>query len=511
MAISDQLISISNSKAAIKSAIEAKGQTVGTAPLADYAGKISAIVSGGAAPVEWVRPADWLTMPTVSATENKIVMLVAVFDTTTNWVSFTCGISGSGNYTVDWGDGTSNTYINIALASHTYTYSNISASTASSRGYRQAIITVTPVTGAFITFYSSGTAKHPSNISTTGNVNPYLDIIVSAPSVGLVVQGSTSTIYGSATICERVQILSAASLAAFCFQNMKSLQKVTYPSTITATGSNLFAGCTMLQTVPSFTAAGSGSVVAASMFNGCSNLIAIPPITLAPTSNYSLSSMFAGCSKLTSIDNLTITGSYKINDASSLFNGCYALTSVPAWDYSSSTTMLATFQNCYSLQSIPDLNIPLATTTSGLFSGCISLRTAPAITTTTALINVSSMFSGCTTLLKIPNFITSAAQGWSTFASNCQSLVDGGGLNIGASISATSMWSSCINLSKNPGYNYNITFSVANCKLDAATLDALYTSLSATGTGKTITVTGNPGTGTDSPSIATGKGWTVTG
>jgi hypothetical protein len=157
------------------------------------------------------------------------------------------------------------------------------------------------------------------------------------------------------------------------------------------------------------------------------------------------------------------------------------------------------------------LNIPLATTTSNLFGTCLSLRTAPAITTTTALINVSSMFTTCISLLKIPNFITSAATSWSSFANNCQSLVDGGGLNNGANASAVSMWASCANLSKNPGYNYNITFSVANCKLDAATLDALYLSLSATGTGKTITVTGNPGTGTDSPSIATGKGWTVTG
>ena len=45
----------------------------------------------------------------------------------------------------------------------------------------------------------------------------------------------------------------------------------------------------------------------------------------------------------------------------------------------------------------------------------------------------------------------------------------------------------------------------------AAALNEIYANLSANGAGKTITVTGNYGTASDDPSIATAKGWTVTG
>ena len=55
-----------------------------------------------------------------------------------------------------------------------------------------------------------------------------------------------------------------------------------------------------------------------------------------------------------------------------------------------------------------------------------------------------------------------------------------------------------------------VSFSIADCQLDSSALNALYTSL-PTVTGQTITVTNNPGVSGDDPSIATAKGWSVTG
>lgn len=51
--------------------------------------------------------------------------------------------------------------------------------------------------------------------------------------------------------------------------------------------------------------------------------------------------------------------------------------------------------------------------------------------------------------------------------------------------------------------------SVANCSLSGPALDAIYANLATAS--KTITVTGNYGTASDTPSIATAKGWTVVG
>jgi hypothetical protein len=47
--------------------------------------------------------------------------------------------------------------------------------------------------------------------------------------------------------------------------------------------------------------------------------------------------------------------------------------------------------------------------------------------------------------------------------------------------------------------------------LSATQLNAIYTNLASGVVSQTITVTGNWGAATDTPSIATAKGWTVTG
>jgi hypothetical protein len=72
------------------------------------------------------------------------------------------------------------------------------------------------------------------------------------------------------------------------------------------------------------------------------------------------------------------------------------------------------------------------------------------------------------------------------------------------------MFSNCNSIASNGFTGHKFTFSVANNKMSAAALDTLYTNL-ATVVGQTITVTGNYGTAGDDPTIATAKGWTVTG
>jgi len=58
--------------------------------------------------------------------------------------------------------------------------------------------------------------------------------------------------------------------------------------------------------------------------------------------------------------------------------------------------------------------------------------------------------------------------------------------------------------------NLKVSFSIANAKFSGTQLDQVYTDL-PTVSAQTITVTNNWGTATDTPTIATGKGWTVTG
>jgi hypothetical protein len=58
--------------------------------------------------------------------------------------------------------------------------------------------------------------------------------------------------------------------------------------------------------------------------------------------------------------------------------------------------------------------------------------------------------------------------------------------------------------------NAKVSIDYNNCNLSATALDAIYTAL-PTVSAKTIKITSNWGAATDTPSIATAKGWTVTG
>jgi len=99
------------------------------------------------------------------------------------------------------------------------------------------------------------------------------------------------------------------------------------------------------------------------------------------------------------------------------------------------------------------------------------------------------MFSGCYNLTSVPELITTSVTSLSNFSG---------------------MFGSCANLTSIKAKNFNFTFSVASCKLSATALNEIYTNL-PTATGQTITVTGNYGVATDDTTIATAKGWTVTG
>lgn len=128
------------------------------------------------------------------------------------------------------------------------------------------------------------------------------------------------------------------------------------------------------------------------------------------------------------------------------------------------STIGALFQNCYALQSVP------------LFD-------------TSAVTNMSGMCQSCYALQSVPAMDCSAATSSSSY---------------------TNMFNTCRSLSRIQATGFKYTFSVASCKLSAAALDELYGNL-ATVTSQTITVSNNVGTAGDDPSIATAKGWTVTG
>lgn len=128
----------------------------------------------------WVRPAEWLPMPSVEATEDKFAGLIAVFDHDGNYVEL---MADGTDYTVDWGDGTVEDYDAGVVAVHQYDFADTDLTdTVSTLGYKQAMVVVTPQDAGSWTTFSLQEGEIPGGDIFQTPVN-WLDIVFSGPNV----------------------------------------------------------------------------------------------------------------------------------------------------------------------------------------------------------------------------------------------------------------------------------------------------------------------------------------
>ena len=529
--------------------------------------------SGGKAVLNetWVRPSDWLAMPTITPGTHRYVMLVAVYNSSANYHR----IDPLGSaYTVDWGDGSApENFATGVAASHNYSWAGATGS-VTSLGYKTAIVQVYPQgAGTFTGF--TGDVKHAS--APANYVSPLLDFECSAP-------GSTLPILRD----------SASTQKNYLLQHFK-----TYSAHTTASWNNAFGVLSSLRLVEGLELSTPTSLISA--FQNCSSLIRGPEMNT--TSVASFSSTFNSCLRMVSVPDYDYSAA---TDMSLMYSACYALRSLGVMNTGNATLFIQTFQNCYSLTGIssldttkatslayawdncrsmitwPTLNTPANLNLFATFRGCTAQATAPAMNTslvtsmdqtfsgnsslnsvpmydTSKVTIMTSVLGGCVSLRTAPSWDTSkvtnmaSALNWCislqacpvwdlTMCNNTTSMFTGcSGLvaitaltNTSAIATASSMFTNCtmlqvlsINLSGVTIIGAPFTgttmlrsviltgltrgVSVATNLLDATALDALYTSLGTAAGAQVVTVTSNPGTTSDTPSIATGKGWTVTG
>ena len=248
---------------------------LGTTPLFDTA-------SG------WIRPSEWIDMPTIISTEQKVAALVLVGDNNSNFVAFKC----SGNYFVDWGDGNTENVASGVTAEHNYVFSSLSASTEIGpvgSESRQAMIIIKPQPGQNLTSISFN-LRHSA--LSTAYTTPILEITLSAPNC-------TTLLIGNST------------------GNLKLLEQCTILSHNTTNLSNLFDRCSSLQSVPLFNT--SAVINMSNTFNGCSSLQSIPLFDTSAATN--MSSMFSGCTSLQSIPSLNCSSATTITSFAANCNG----------------------------------------------------------------------------------------------------------------------------------------------------------------------------------------------
>ncbi len=383
--VSDKLLYLQDTKSAIKDAIVAKGVVVpnGTT-FRGYAGKIAEISGGTGSTcgvVEWsesfwqseltraqnaipARPSDWLTLPTVTDSDNIFVGLHAVHEES-NYVALTA----AGNYTVDWGDGVIENYNANVQANHEYNYTAISDTTLCSGGYKQVIVKVYPQAGQ--TFTSIDLDKKHTKTGLQKYSSEFLEIVISGASLTTIkISGIPTTI------------------------NFSKLVSVSIYNNSVTSMSYMFNNCYSLTTIPLLN---TSAVIGMSyMFNNCYNLTTIPLLNTSKVIN--MDRMFLNCTSLTTIPLLNTSA---VTSMSDMFQSCYSLTTIPLLNTSKVTNMDRMFYNCPSLTTIPLLNTSAVTSMSNMFFGCYSLTTIPLLNTS-KVTNMGSMFIGCTSLSKAP-------------------------------------------------------------------------------------------------------------
>lgn len=303
MNIADSLLLLNNTKAAIKSAIEAKGVTVGSASFATYPDKIAAIPTGGTG--EYVRPSDWLVIPMLTATDQKFVGLHAVFPDA-NYVA----LSAAGAYTVDWGDGTVESISAGVTAQHEYnsaTY-DTSNTTLCVRGYKQAMVTVTPQVGQSFTALNLQ-IRNSELLAVSGTA--WLDVSVAGASLATLTIGGTTPVVHSL------------------------LEVFTSIKNVVSTFTNFFSTCSALSSVP----------------------------VLDTSSGTNFQQMFSAAS---SIRTLPIFNTSKGTTFSSMLSTARSLTSVPALDFTGATTIGLLAPNATSISDINIINIGVSLSVAGL-------------------------------------------------------------------------------------------------------------------------------------------------
>jgi len=395
------------------------------------------------------RPSDYIAIPSISSAEQKVALLVAVYNTNSNFLAFTV----AGNCTVDWGDGVTENFSAAAAASHTYNYTTFdpSNSTLTTQGFKQALVIITPQAGQNLTSLNFQT-RHPSANVNTHYTQPIVELYISCPSLTSLTIGTTNTattVYPRlAEYANLINVGNVTNLGS-CFRTM-NIERCDIGKTSASlnTVTSMFNGCNALQIVTFNSETNtSGITVTSAMFSSCFSLTSVP---FFDTSNVTdMANMFVNCYSLTSVPLLNTA---KVTNMSGMFNTCINLVSVPLFSTAAVTTMASMFLNCYNLKFVSLFNTASVTSMVSMFQGCASLTAVPLFNTANVT-NMQAMFQSCTSLTTVPLFNTIKVTSMALMFNTCSSLTSVPLFNTVAVTSMASMFNSCLSLTSVPLFN----------------------------------------------------------
>jgi len=416
-------------------------------------------------PQLWQRPADW---PDISAVnDNEINLLVgegAGF-------AFNVTVLNGGTYSVDYGDGIIETdKASGIMTQHQYTTSSTGGTltTAGSYVYKVRIYDAT----YNITIFSVDRHTYSNRLQ----YQPYLWAVLGTTAI----TDHSSMFYTSAGVSVYLTQLQSVTIPSFSastsagniFFNCFSLEYVSLPSSwgnVTSTF-QMFRNCSSLRTV-TLPTTWDKVTNTGSMFNGCNGLSYVTLPTTWGSGHTATNSMFAGCNSLETVKLPTSWGT--ITNAGYMFQLCYNLAYITIPTGTSITNASNMFVSCYSLKTINNFELIGSKTTQSDFTAV--LRDCEFLQQNILIDATLSAFGAY------------GATGYNLKLTSVRLT------NTGSTFGGTS-----------PQVNVSYT------SLDATALDLLFGDL-PTLASKTIDITGSLGATGCTRTIATGKGWTVTG
>jgi len=315
---------------------------------------------------------------------------------------------------------------------------------------------------------------------------------------------------------------SAASVNAtsmFQASNLSVGPAITFNGSGGHTVTSMYASCVRLKSLPAQTWNNVTSMT--TTFQSCVSLEAVPPIT---TPNLSaLTQTFQYCNSLKDASNMTLLKNVNLTSMQLAFNECFQLISFPDIDGANVSNFSGTFQGCISLSNVLGSGMLMTGTTqsgstpnpnySNLFSNAKSLQSLQNFGFRASADISGSRLSGAaldTVYTSLPSrlatTITNVAILTTNFLTYTTSTAHG--YQPGMTVTITGVNPTAFNLTSVRIYDCPTTTTF---RINSVTTGTYVSGGTCTPAAMTLTVTNSVGTPSDTPTIATAKGWTVSG
>ena len=309
----------------------------------------------------WIRPAAWITMPTLTAADERFYGIVAVFENRYNVIAVTLNSTSSN---INWGDGTS-VVSNGGQRVKVYDYASLVGTVnvwPTGENYKQVLVDITRV----------GVAITSMDWITLGAVNYYggnnfIDVNFSLPSLttcNLSLDPPSGT--KGMTMLQRLRIWSSGTIAGQFFRGLKSLRVVQFPATFQGSFSNAFLNGGEVDDCGNMNFGTSTAIT--NFWSGTG---------LKKHGSYTANSVVGNgtnyvqyCGQLAQFGTINATLQTTFD---SFFYECYTLMAVGLITAPAATNLSSMFFRCTILGSVQFSNCATVTTTTSMFGNCVGL------------------------------------------------------------------------------------------------------------------------------------------